>query len=45
MATIIDTDKVLVMEKGELVQFDHPYKLLVLNEDDNDITNLKSKFA
>lgn len=30
--TIMDSDKVLVMQSGEVVEFDHPHKLLELND-------------
>lgn len=32
--TIIDSDRVLVMDRGTVSEFDHPYKLL---EDENSI--------
>lgn len=36
--TIVDYDKVLVMDKGKIVEYDNPLKLLVYDENDNDIT-------
>jgi len=30
--TVMDSDKVLVMDKGKVVEFDHPYNLLQNNE-------------
>ena len=38
LATIIDSDRVLVMDKGKGMEFDHPFKLLVDNEGDEEIT-------
>ena len=38
LATIIDSDRVLVMDKGHGKEFDHPFKLLVENDDDEIIT-------
>lgn len=32
MNTIIDSDKVLVMDAGTVVEFDHPYNLLMNEE-------------
>merc|ERR1711957_149173 len=34
LATVIDADRVLVMQGGHGVEFDHPYKLLVNNTTD-----------
>ena len=28
LATVIDADRILVMENGQAVEFDHPYRLL-----------------
>ena len=44
LSTIANYDKVLVMDKGILVEFDAPFKLLVQNEDDEEITS-KGYFA
>ncbi len=35
LATIIDCDRVLVLDKGYMKEYDHPFKLLTLNEYDN----------
>ena len=45
LATIIDSDRVLVMQDGCGREFDHPYKLLVENEGDQEITNDNGYFA
>lgn len=34
LATVIDADRILVMNNGELEEYDHPYKLLVENDGD-----------
>jgi ABC-type multidrug transport system ATPase subunit len=38
-------DKILVLDEGRMVQFDHPLKLLVENEGDTEVTKVDSKFA
>ena len=44
LSTIANYDKVLVMDKGILVEFDAPFKLLVQNENDEELTS-KGYFA
>ena len=44
--TIIDADRILVMNAGFGVEFDHPFKLLVQNHlEDTSITNTEGFFA
>ena len=38
LATVIDADRILVMDKGEAVEYDHPFKLLTTEEGDDSIT-------
>ena len=38
MSTIIDYDKVCVLKKGKITEFDHPYLLLVKNPLDTQFT-------
>ena len=45
MATVIDSDRILVMKNGYAEEFDHPYKLLVENEGDTEITNKDGYFS
>lgn len=47
LATVIDADRILVMNKGEAKEFDHPYKLLVENPeiDNTEITNKEGYFS
>ena len=45
LATVIDADRILVMQHGEGQEFDHPYKLLVNNEGDQSITNTEGYFS
>jgi ABC-type multidrug transport system fused ATPase/permease subunit len=42
--TVIDNDKVIVLEKGRVVEIGHPFELLVENEGDGEITS-KGEFA
>jgi len=45
LSTIADYDKILVLDKGQKVEFDIPYKLLVKDINDNRITNKQGHFA
>jgi len=45
LSTIANYDKVLVLDHGQVVEFDSPYKLLVNNESDKFITNKLGHFA
>ena len=45
LATVIDADRILVMQHGEGQEFDHPYKLLVNDVGDESITNTDGYFA
>jgi ABC-type methionine transport system ATPase subunit len=45
LPTIIDADRILVLKGGVLQEFSHPYKLLVEQEGDRTITNIKGQFA
>ncbi len=46
LATVIDADRILVMNEGCLEEFDHPYKLLVPDASDQPkITNESGYFA
>ena len=45
LATIIDADRVLVMSGGTQQEFDHPFKLLAMNDSDTTITNSDGYFA
>ena len=35
LATIIDSDKIIVMKSGKLIESGHPFELLVNDIDDN----------
>lgn len=45
LATVIDSDRILVMKQGFGEEFDHPYKLLVKNDGDTTITNPDGYFS
>lgn len=45
LSTIANYDKVLVLDKGRKVEFDAPYKLLVKEIGDDDITNEEGHFG
>jgi len=44
LTTIANYDKVLVLSKGRKVEFDEPYKLLVKNIGDQELTNREGHF-
>jgi ABC-type multidrug transport system fused ATPase/permease subunit len=37
--------KVLVLDQGQMMEFDHPFKLLARNIEDEEITNREGLFA
>lgn len=45
LATVIDSDRILVMAEGTKKEYNHPFKLLTNNDDDNEITNVEGEFA
>jgi len=45
LSTIAHYDRVLVLEKGVKAEYDHPYRLLVEEVGDREITKQKGKFA
>ena len=45
LATVIDADKILVMNDGIAIEYDHPFKLLTSNDSDKEITLKEGHFA
>lgn len=45
LATIIDCDRILVMKDGACGEYDHPFRLLVKDTNDDTITNQDGLFA
>lgn len=45
LATVIDSDRILVMREGRGQEFDHPYCLLVSQIGDTEITSKDGYFA
>jgi len=45
LATVIDADRILVMDKGSHKEYDHPFKLLAKRNEDTEITKLNGSFA
>jgi len=45
LATVINSDKVLVMDGGKAVEFDHPFRLLVNSLSDREITKTNAEGA
>ena len=45
LSSVAHYDKVLVMDKGKAVEFNHPYLLMVKSVGDNEITNSEGTFA
>ncbi|CDW74186.1 multidrug resistance-associated protein 4 [Stylonychia lemnae] len=39
ISTVIDADKILVMEKGKVAEYDHPFKLMTQKDTDTEITS------
>lgn len=40
LLTVANYDKIIVMDQGEVVEYDEPFKLLVDDEDDPNITRV-----
>lgn len=38
LATVMDSDAILVMDAGKGIEFNHPFKLLATSESDSEIT-------
>ena len=45
LSTVAHYDKILVMDKGMMVEYDHPYKLLVEKVGDREITRIRGGFV
>ena len=45
LATVIDSDRILVMADGTGVEYDHPFKLLAEDDEDESITRDDGFFA
>jgi len=45
LATVIDADRILVMDGGSAAEFDHPFNLLANGPEDEEITNTEGYFA
>ena len=45
LATIIDSERVIVLGEGKVLEFEHPFRLLVKNEEDEKISNQEGHFA
>ena len=45
LATVIDSDRVLVMSEGSSVEYDHPFNLLAESHEDSCITRDDGYFA
>ena len=45
LATVADADRILVMGDGEKLEFDHPFKLLTVDDSDEELTNEQGHLA
>jgi ABC-type multidrug transport system fused ATPase/permease subunit len=45
LATVIDCDRIIVMDNGRVIEFNHPYMLLVNSDKDTEITNKSGYFS
>ena len=45
LATIIDANRILVLNEGHLQEYSHPFQLLATSKNDQTITKIKGKFA
>ena len=45
LATVIDSDRILVMEDGQSKEFDHPFNLLTNSSTDTSLTNTTGHFS
>jgi len=45
LATVIDSDRILVMANGQGLEYDHPFNLLTRSNSDTEVTRTESHFA
>jgi hypothetical protein len=45
LITVAECDKIIVMDQGQAVECDHPFTMLTLDQNDNNITKKNSVFS